>query len=315
MLLLWTLNPHEFNFTTYTLNITENRTLTETEQIINYSAGILLFFCFLISTSLNPVLFYHHTSVPRQGITTFLFKSLAASDFLTNLLTPIVYSIYLFKPQLVTLINPVVGIFCNISCTLGCFSVCCTTLLAITRFLKITNPFTRIQKESIVRFLFVYTFYMSITNSLLTLTFSNVLSNSLIDLLTKICTLVNFLFILLGVVFSIMTAVYMHFFKPTSQNDNVNKKVCETILLMNLVYVITLSVSVCPFLSLLNLVDDNKFLSLNLRIMSFFFMPILASAWNPVVIITRSRAARETFSLIFRRILLHRSNVHDSSVI
>ena len=213
MLLFWTLTPQEFNFTTYTLNVTENRSLTGTEQIINYLAGIMLIFSFLISTSLNPALFYHHTSLQRRGITTFLFKTLAASDFLTNLLTPIVYSFYLFKPQSETLINPVVGTFCNISCTLGCFSVCSTTLLAITRFLKIKNPFARIQKGTMVRFLFVYTIYMSVTNSILTLTFSNVLPNALIDLLTTMCTFVNFLFILLGVVFSIMTAVYVHFLK------------------------------------------------------------------------------------------------------
>ena len=314
MLLFWTLDPHEYNFTTYTLNVTGNRTLTETERILNYSVGTLLIFCFLISTSLNPVLFYHHTSVQRQGITTFLFKTLAASDFLTNLLTPIVYSFYLFKPQLVALISPVVGTFCNISCTMGCFSVCSTTLLAITRFLKITNPFARLKKVIMTRFFLVYTFYMLVINSLLTLAFSNILPNALIDLFVTVCTLLNFTLILLGVVFSIMTAVYVHFFKPTSHNDFVDKKVCGTILLMNLVYIITLSVSVFPFLSLLNLVNDIKFLSLNLKFMSFLFMPLITSTWNPVVIITRSRAARETFSQIFRHIILHRSNVHDSSM-
>ena len=314
MLFFWTLNPHEYNSTTYRLNVTGNRTLTETERILNYSVGTLLIFCFLISTSLNPVLFYHHTSVQRQGITTFLFKTLAASDFLTNLLTPIVYSFYLFKPKIFSAVSPVIGTFCNISCTMGCFSVCSTTLLAITRFLRITNPFARLKKVIMIRFFLVYTFYMLVINCLLTLAFLNFLPNALINLFVTVCNLLNFTLIVLGVVFSIMTAVYVHFIKPTSQNDNVDKKVCGTILLMNLVYIITLSVSVIPFLSLLNLVTDIKFLTLNLKFISFFLMPLITSTWNPVVIITRSRAARETFSLIFRHIILQRSNVRDSSM-
>ena len=294
MLLFWTLNPEEYNTTTYEINVTENRTLTSPEQILNYTVGTVLILCFLTSTVLNPLLLYHHSTTRKQGITTLLFVSLAFSDFLTNLITPVVYTIFLFLPQVVSQSKPVIGIFCNLSCSTGCFSVCVTTLLAITRFFKITNPFVRTKKRILMKFLPAYTCFIFVANAMISLANTKFLLGDYLNLVITVCTFANFSMCTLGVIFSIMTVVYVHFLKPSSPTDHVTKKVCGTILLMNIVYVITLLLSVIPFLSLMKLVQGIDLLALNFKFLCFFVMPLLTSAWNPIVIIARSRQIQES---------------------
>ena len=302
MLLFWTLHPEEYNTTTYEINVTENRTVTSPEQILNYTVGTVLILCFLTSTVLNPLLLYHHSTTRKQGITTLLFVSLAFSDFLTNLITPLVYTIYLFLPQVVSQSKPVIGIFCNLSCSTGCFSVCVTTLLAITRFFKITNPFVRTKKRILMKFLLAYTCFMFVANALISLANTKFLLGDYLNLVITVCTFANFSMCTLGVIFSIMTVVYVHFLKPSSPTDHVTKKVCGTILLMNIVYVITLLLSVIPFLSLMKLVQGIDLLALNFKFLCFLVMPLLTSAWNPIVIIARSRQIQESLRHLISRL-------------
>ena len=308
MILFWTLDKHEYNTTTYEINITDNRTLTMPEQILNYTFGIVFILLFLVSSTLNPVLFYHHVSSEKRGLTTLLFATLALSDCLTNLFTPIVYSVYLFRPQVYSLLDAVVGSFCNVSCTTGCVSVCSTTLLAITRFLKITNPFVRIKGRILVKYLAVYSFSVLIVMIMLTISaLTHLVSDDLVNIFITICTLTNFILIFLGVIFSVITVVYVYFLKPSSLTDHITRQVCGTILLMSSVYLITLLLSILPFLSLLNILSDVEILARNFKFLCFFFMPVLTSAWNPIIIISRSRAIRNTFLQLLRPWFVYRN--------
>ena len=303
MLLFWTLNPEEYNITTYEINVTENRTLTSPEQILNYTVGTVLILCFLTSTVLNPLLLFHHSSTRKQGITTLLFVSLAFSDFLTNLITHVVYTVYLLLPQVESQSKPVLGIFCNLSCSTGCFSVCVTTLLAITRFLKITNPFVRTKKRILMKFLLTYTCFMFVANALISLANTKLLFEDYLNIVITVCTFANFSMCTLGVIFSIMTVLYVQYFlKPSSPTDHVTKKVCGTILLMNIVYVITLLLSVIPFLSLMKVVQGIDLLALNFKFLCFFVMPLLTSAWNPIVIIAKSKQIQESLRQLISRL-------------
>ena len=308
MILFWTLDKHEYNTTTYEIKITDNRTLTMPEQILNYTIGIVFILLFLVSSTLNPVLFFHHVSSEKRGLTTLLFATIALSDCLTNLFTPIVYSVYLFRPQVYSLIDAVVGSFCNVSCTTGCVSVCSTTLLAITRFLKITNPFVRINGRILVKYLAVYSLSVLIVMIMLTISaLTHLVSDDLVNIFITICTLTNFILIFLGVIFSVITVVYVYFFKPSSPTDHITRKVCGTILLMSSVYLITLLLSILPFLSLLNILSDVEILARNFKFLCFFFMPVLTSAWNPIIIISRSRAIRNTFLQLLRPWFVYRN--------
>ena len=54
------------------------------EKTINYTMGVFTIVCVIISTLLNPLIFYVYTK-KSKSIMNFLFKVIAVSDFLTNL--------------------------------------------------------------------------------------------------------------------------------------------------------------------------------------------------------------------------------------
>ena len=67
---------------------------TDSEKSLNYITATLFVALFLLSTLLNPMLFYYyHLSESKANR---LFKLLAASDFITNLLAP-VYAVLMFR--------------------------------------------------------------------------------------------------------------------------------------------------------------------------------------------------------------------------
>ena len=67
---------------------------TDSEKALNYITATLFVAFFLLSTLLNPMLFYYyHLSESKANR---LFKLLAASDFITNLLAP-VYAVLMFR--------------------------------------------------------------------------------------------------------------------------------------------------------------------------------------------------------------------------
>ena len=300
MLFFWTLESSEYNTSTFEVNA--KKTLTEKEQTLNHTVGIVLVFCFLVSTVMNPILFHHHRSTGKNGCTNFLFSSLAASDFLTNLVSPPVLTYYIVRPQVVGMLNPILAVAGVVACTAGCFSQCVTALLAVTRFLKIVNPFIQISKRLLIFYLAVFTIYMLINNSACILAYKFEIPPNVFKLFVKGCSFVNKFNCFLGILFSIATVIYVFFIKSPSQTDLVTKRVCGTILLMNMAYIVTLMAAVVPILSFYDLLPNMGSIQLNLIYFTFFVMPVLTSAWNPIVLFVKAQAVRENFIQVCRSI-------------
>ena len=87
---------------------------------LNYSSGGFMVVCFLISTTLNPLIFYSYTK-KKKTIQNFLFKVIAVTDFMTNLI-PTVFMMWVFFSKVQfenTFVNQLPEFF---SCTFGCIS-------------------------------------------------------------------------------------------------------------------------------------------------------------------------------------------------
>ena len=279
--------------------------LTETDRIVNYTVGTLLFFCFLISTILNPVIWYHHRSEDKKKLTTFLFSCLAIADFLTNMVAPLGYCYLLMSPQLFFGLDLEYLPFGFLACTLGCFSLCAATLLAISRTLKIVNPFRTIQQRCLKFYIFFYTLFMMAIGlsiqAIVAIMIKKSIDSGPLPLITFIliclCYWFNIMHCILGTAFSIVSVVYVFLFcKPVTQNQgNLKKRASVTVLLMNLVYIITIS---CMFLN----VFQRKIFKqgVDFTVISFIFNPMLISALNPIILFTRVQKIRQTFYSLIR---------------
>ena len=305
MLVFWTLerDDSDYNIISNVEFISTNKTLTESEQNVNFALGTLFIFCFLISSSLNPILVHHHRS--KRGITNFLFTSLAISDFLSNLFSPLVYAYFAMKLEVVALVSPIMAPFGAIACAAGCLSQCSTTILAVTRFLKIVNPFVRIKKRLVISYLVLYNIFMFAINAMKAVTIYTKVTGLPFFVPVKICAFVTIIHCLIGIIFSAFTVIYVHFIKPVSQTDHVTRRVCGTILLMNVVYIVNVCCSLLPIITYLGLIPMSSVSTIlyNLVFCSYFVMPFLTSAWNPIVLFARVQTIRQTFKqiLVFRR--------------
>ena len=74
MLLFWKYKIGDF--------VREPYNITTTDKIISCSCGSLLIACFLISSVINPIIFYDNLK-KKASLTTMLFKMLAVTDFVT----------------------------------------------------------------------------------------------------------------------------------------------------------------------------------------------------------------------------------------
>ena len=69
--------------------------ITTTDKTVNYLVGTGFLVAFLLSTTLNPLLLYCFQQQKHK--VRRLFQMLAIGDFLTNLITPVVYSVIMFR--------------------------------------------------------------------------------------------------------------------------------------------------------------------------------------------------------------------------
>ena len=200
------------------------------------------------------------------------------------------------------------GVF---SCTTECYSQCSTALLAVTRFLKIVCPFIRLKKRTIAAYLGVYTLIMTINNILLASTFhidnENVSHSSLLfQVLRGLCFWLKVSHCLLGVLFSILTVIYVSCFKPPSQTDHVTKRVCGVILMMNLIYTFTI---LAAFIRLMPLFSgtfvsetDVFYFGMYGMFLNFYFVSVITAAWNPFVMLMFSKPIRQTLISLVRNL-------------
>ena len=133
-----------------------------TYRIFDFLGGSSLTLFFLLSTTLNPIVFYHYWKLPST-VPNILYRLLAISDFITNLARPILLAIAHFRPYSYTellLESKPYHLFGTITARMGVtMSSAAVALLALTRAVKIQWPFYRIKKRYIIIWLSVASVY------------------------------------------------------------------------------------------------------------------------------------------------------------
>ena len=146
-----------------------NRAGTTFDIYLNYIFGTLILIPFLVSSLLNPIVFLYQFTKP-PSIATSLYKLLAVSDFMTNIIRPVWLSYELLRPGLDDYLTPwstttcvrqaYFGIMCELSML---FNTC----LAVMRYISIRFPFYHCRKKILFRFILVSVILVTI---LITLT-------------------------------------------------------------------------------------------------------------------------------------------------
>ena len=132
-----------------------NRTGTTFDVYLNYIFGTLILIPFLVSSLLNPIVFLYQFTKP-PSIASSLYKLLAVSDFMTNIIRPVWLSYELLKPGLDDYLTPwsttkcvrtaYFGIMCELSMLI-------TTCMAVMRYISIRFPFYHCRKKILFRFI------------------------------------------------------------------------------------------------------------------------------------------------------------------
>ena len=277
------------------------------DPYINYTCAGFMIICFIVSTVLNPLIFYSYTKKSKT-IQNFLFKLIAVTDFLTNL-APTLFMSYVFLNKIkfeYTFGNQIPEFF---SCTFGCISQVTTTMMAVTRMISIIKPFFRVKFKWVLAYLIFYAIYMSIGNagSLIITGIKNAkniseeeyqvmlehhgnhldFSVATIETLNKfVCFVMNVLHCFLGIVCSFVTVGYLRVIVSGSTEQARKLKSCNTILIMNVPYVISI---VSNFLAFYQVIG------IDFKLVNHYMLPILTSAFNPCVIVARTDAIKVAF--------------------
>jgi hypothetical protein len=275
---------------------------------INYFLAGFMIVCFLLSTSLNPLIFYSYTKKSKT-IQNFLFKLIAVTDFLTNLV-PTLFMSYVFLSKMnfeYTFSNQLPEFF---SCTFGCISQVTTTMMAVTRMISIIKPFFIVKFKWVLAYLIFYAIYMSIGNagSLMITGIKNAqniseeeyqvmlehhgnhldFSVATIETLNKfVCFVMNVFHCFLGIFCSFVTVGYLRILVGGSAEQARKLKSCNTILIMNVPYVISIVSNFLAFYQVFGI---------DFKLVNHYLLPILTSAFNPCVIVARTDAIKVALS-------------------
>lgn len=265
----------------------------KTEPYLNYTFGVFAIICALLSSVLNPLIFYVFTK-KQKTIMNLLFKVISVSDFLTNLL-PAIFISYVFLSSIEfeqhTLLNYLPEFLC---CTLGCISQVTVTLMAITRMIKIIRPFVSIKVKWVLAYLIFYAVYMALGNagSLIIAGVKDAEKRDGVErdsaYLTSLqrvnkyaCFTMNMIHCFLGLICSLITVGYLWCNMKGKDKEGLRLKFrsSNTILLMNIPYLISI---IAHFLAL------NPNLGMDLSLVKHYIIPIMTSAFNPCVIVART---------------------------
>ena len=277
-------------------NFTATYQVTPMDHFANYFVGIMLVMGFVISTLLNPLVFYHfHVEVSSMVIVDLLFKILAVSDFITNLYSPLFYAHEVFHPQIQASVKRTWGYIMAqaISCNVGCISQSATTLLAVARYIRLRAPFINMNKYIFLMLFMLYAAGMTgitIAGKYLFYTASlEQQTNEMRTILQDLCFYLNLVQCFVGVLFSILCVSSLFKSKPDATDElalktyELRKKGCVTILLINLPYLISLTFAVVAA------VTNYK----HLRALMFTFLPVFTSMLNPMILCWRNTGIRK----------------------
>ena len=264
------------------------------EPYLNYSLGVFAAGCALISTLLNPLILYVYFK-RNNTIKNFLFKLIAVSDFLTNILpAPFIGYVFLSsemfdKNTRYTFLNQAPEFLC---CTFGCISQVAVTLMALTRMIKIIRPFYRIKFKWVMRYIIFYAVYMVLGNAGF-LVFAGVhgqqkledFKTTILEVWIKyVCFTMNMLHCCVGIACSFITVVYLWMNMRKIGGRSSKLRSSHTIMIMNIPYLISVVINF--------LVLKHHNIRISMDLVNHYIIPIFTSSFNPCVIIVRSKALK-----------------------
>ena len=187
---------------------------TSSDKTINITIGTLLILPWLISTSLNPLLFWYFRRIKKRS-GALLKKYLATTDFLTNVWAPLAYSYFMLTPDLVPLSHVVLRYVRTWACIFGCFSQILSFLLAVTRAVKIVFPFYNLKQGYTTGYMVCYFIYMIVNNGTYFVVSEFFQETEwglkLLKIGLDLCFWANFSHSCAGVFISVFTVLYLYF--------------------------------------------------------------------------------------------------------
>ena len=187
---------------------------------------------------------------------------------------------------------------------MGCLSQSATTLLAVARFLRIQAPFFKINKRVFLALFVLYSFIMTVVTvagKYLIVTAEGEapgVNTRVIYLLKDVCFYLNLGQCAVGILFSVLCVSALYRRNPESEEEvarrthALRRAGCVTILLLNLPYLCSFSLGLVAMATRQTL----------LRELMFNFVPIVTSAFNPVVLCWRNRGVRRRVGHVWGRV-------------
>ena len=295
-----------------------NTTIKLSDKFLNYGYGAALPFCFLVSTALNPIVVLHNAR-RNQNVSTLLFQLLAVSDFITNIYQPI-FMAYLLLMKAISVEEeptPLHYISTILMAWVKQGSGMLTTLLSITRYIKIKSPFCIVNRKFILLYIAMNFIYFDVGFPVILLTSDECYIDrrvgyvwhdmkKMLDLWACILLAPFAIHSLVAIVTSILT-VYCLRNRSELSGTNCNKsmryqrKSCLTILILNAGNMM-LFLCCVTYLFLKYLGKENDVAWSNVYDLILFnlfgFIPIFLSALNPLIITLRSTSMKQ---LILRK--------------
>ena len=261
------------------------------EPYLNYSFGVFTIVCSLVSTILNPVVIYFWLRKERS-VKNLLFVVVAISDFFTNLVPAPFISYVFLSPEnfnQFSIFNQIPEFLC---CTFGCISQVTVSLMALTRMIKIVRPFLKIKFRWVLSYLIAYTVYMALGNvgHLVAAVMkgghnqNENLDMSLLEKWNKFaCFSINLAHCFLGIICSLVAIGYLRMNMKGIGDKAPKLKGSNTILIMNIPYLVSI---------VTNLLARYQAVQLNFTLVNHYIIPIFTSAFNPCVVLTRTKNLR-----------------------
>jgi hypothetical protein len=176
--------------------------------------GIFFIVPWLISTALNPLLFWYFRSI-KGKYSAQLKKYLAVTDFLTNVWCPIAYTYFMLTDDSVPLSHIVLRYVRTWACIFGCFSQIIGFLLAVTRTSKIMFPLFNFKHGYAMTYLVCYFTYMILNNGtffVISEFFTDeIWGRKILKIGVDLCFWANFVHCCAGLFISVFTVLYLYF--------------------------------------------------------------------------------------------------------
>lgn len=282
-------------------------------QILNYGFGVLFPLLFLVSLIFNPMVLYSNyrrkTSIART-----LFMMLSVVDFITNSFQPLVVAVHLLSPsQCYTELDPPTTYQTVSTCIMAPVMQAggmLTTLLAITRYITIRSPFYVINRAVLVVYSLLYITFLAVSYSSLILTSPHVVFDPYIQWAWRVVpgrdywavglTIPYTIHCLLAAVTSILTVCELWGYKTAASLRG--RKIASqrrgslTILIMNTGNLIMFVFSVV-YIGMKVKMTTATFTFNLIKFVTWCVLPLVLSAANPTVVVTRSGNYRKPWSV------------------